>query len=163
MTEKQFQQNMRAADENRRSATGSDCEFWSGYIRGLRRNYHGERFGTAAEHLQWMAAAESSSHSRQLRGMGYLAGFEGRGIAEAAELLPVDGETTGRGRPMGSLKPDAMTSQLPATRCSDDLAQWVQDRAAAETVTVPAMIRKLLVEAKNRERVGPTSGGECHG
>jgi hypothetical protein len=151
MTEQQFQHNMRAAEENRRSATGSGGEFWSGYTRGLRRNYHGERFGTESEHLQWMAAAESSSHSRQLRGMGYLAGFEGRDVAEAAELLPVGGDTAGRGRPVGSLKPDAMTSQLPATRCSDDLAQWVQERATAETITVPAMIRKLLIEAKNRE------------
>ena len=42
--------------------------YLAGYRRGLRRRYHGEKFGTSEEHEKWMAAED-------LRGEGYRAGF----------------------------------------------------------------------------------------
>ena len=50
-------------------------EWWAGYLRGLRRAHHGERFGTAEEHDLWMAAAESTDEQRAARGRGYRAGL----------------------------------------------------------------------------------------
>ena len=33
----------------------NDAAYWTGFRRGLRRLHHGERFGTHAEHEQWIA------------------------------------------------------------------------------------------------------------
>ena len=49
-------------------------EFYAGYQQGLRRFYHGDKFGTEQEHKQRM----SLSGSRQLMGDGYRAGFSGQ-------------------------------------------------------------------------------------
>ena len=55
-----------------------DSEFWAGYIRGLRRLYHGEKFGTAAEHESWFGIdADEYDMTRRSRGEGYRAGFAG--------------------------------------------------------------------------------------
>ena len=50
-------------------------EWWSGYVRGLRRAHHGEKFGSEAEHTQFMAAADSDDPSRAALGRGYRAGL----------------------------------------------------------------------------------------
>ena len=50
-------------------------EFWIGYQRGLRRGYHGEKFGTIEEHQKWWGLAEDDDISREQRGQGYRAGF----------------------------------------------------------------------------------------
>jgi len=52
-------------------------EYATGYQRGLRRHYHGERFGTDAEHEQWMALGVGDDN-RLDRGRGYRDGFAGR-------------------------------------------------------------------------------------
>ena len=46
-------------------------EYWIGYIRGLRRAYHGEAFGTDAEHHQYQKAIDSTDELRKHRGLGY--------------------------------------------------------------------------------------------
>ena len=57
---------------------GRSSNLWiNGYMRGLRRAHHGERFGTAAEHELWLAAAESSDPVRADLGRGYRAGLMG--------------------------------------------------------------------------------------
>ncbi len=33
---------------------GVETCFWEGYTRGLRRYYHGMRFGTVLEHVTWL-------------------------------------------------------------------------------------------------------------
>ncbi len=53
------------------------AEYWIGYARGLRRAYHGERFGTEQEHALWMQAADAADVLRQQRGQGYRDGLRG--------------------------------------------------------------------------------------
>ena len=50
-------------------------DWWTGYMRGLRRAHHGERFGTEAEHQLWLSAVESDDPSLVARRNGYLAGL----------------------------------------------------------------------------------------
>ena len=55
---------------------GDRPEFWAGYQRGLRRRYHGEKFGTEAEHKLWISLAqEKPDQPRHERGVGYRAGY----------------------------------------------------------------------------------------
>lgn len=67
MNEGKFKTYMAAAE-----TIGGDYQ--AGYQRGLRRHYHGEQFGTEAEHQQWL----SLDGHRQDLGDGYRDGFEGR-------------------------------------------------------------------------------------
>ena len=48
-------------------------EFYSGYQRGLRRLYHGDKFGSGQEHVRYMGL----SGNRKLLGDGYRSGFSG--------------------------------------------------------------------------------------
>lgn len=67
---------MRRADTLRRVETDPvRSNWWTGYMRGLRRAHHGEQFGTRAEHDLWLSAAESSDPSRAALGRGYRAGL----------------------------------------------------------------------------------------
>lgn len=62
-------------------------DYTTGYQRGLRRHYHGEKFGTEAEHEQFMALGLITenmnskqavlSASRSELGRGYRDGFDG--------------------------------------------------------------------------------------
>lgn len=66
MNDQKFKAYMEAA-----RTLGGD--YAAGYQRGLRRHYHGEKFGTAAEHERWLAM---DGH-RQEQGDGYRDGFAG--------------------------------------------------------------------------------------
>ena len=57
---------------------GERPEYYMGYMRGLRRQYHGETFGTDAEHEKWLALADEDmrDQARTDRGRGYRAGFD---------------------------------------------------------------------------------------
>lgn len=72
-----FQSLMRRADTFRRLLDNDQLEeaWWTGYMRGLRRAHHGERFGTEAEHELWYSATESTDPSRAALGRGYRAGL----------------------------------------------------------------------------------------
>ena len=71
-----FASLMRRADALRRIETDPvKSDWWAGYMRGLRRAHHGERFGTEAEHQLWLSAAESPDPSRAALCNGYLAGL----------------------------------------------------------------------------------------
>jgi len=52
---------------------GEKPDYWRGYMRGLRRRYHGENFGTADEHEKWMALVDDEY--RQEMGRGYRDAF----------------------------------------------------------------------------------------
>lgn len=84
MTTHEFGTNMTAAKTF--SELGENQDFWAGYMRGLRRNYHGKNFGTDEEHALWMSASESNDQSRKMRGLGYQAGFEGQNIQQAIKI-----------------------------------------------------------------------------
>jgi len=76
VTMSNFQSLMRRADSMRRIESDYLREaWWTGYIKGLRRAHHGERFGTEAEHELWKSAADSSDPSRAALGRGYRAGL----------------------------------------------------------------------------------------
>jgi len=51
-------------------------DYWHGYMRGLRRAYHGEQFSTDEEHALWLALAYRDTRQDQERGRGYRDGFK---------------------------------------------------------------------------------------
>ena len=65
-----FELEMNRAKSMLLCGTGN-ADYWQGYQRGLRRAYHGERFGTAAEHALWCEALHSDDPQRAARGRGY--------------------------------------------------------------------------------------------
>ena len=76
MQETFFQRNLRAAYDLKKLS--ADPDFLDGYIRGLRRCYHGERFGTEEDHQKWMALKdEIGDRQRKARGEGYRWGLMG--------------------------------------------------------------------------------------
>lgn len=71
-----FQSLMRRADTLKRLEHDYLRSYWwAGYIRGLRRAHHGERYGTNAEHDLYHSAAESLDPARASLGRGYRAGL----------------------------------------------------------------------------------------
>lgn len=79
-----FQKNLTAARAFQAAAV--DPSFWEGYIRGLRRHYHGAQFGTAEEHAEWMALADGQGDEQRIaKGRGYRAGVIGTPVSELAE------------------------------------------------------------------------------
>lgn len=79
MEERKFQELMLRADTLRGvSQAPEDTEFWGGYVRGLRRFYHAEAFGTDGEHKAWHGIpADEPDLVRRARGEGYRAGLSG--------------------------------------------------------------------------------------
>ena len=50
-------------------------DYWRGYMRGIRRRYHGEKFDTEDAHQQWLGFINDDYH-REV-GRGYRAGYFG--------------------------------------------------------------------------------------
>jgi hypothetical protein len=76
MTRQEFESEMRRAEKLRRLASGpTDGDYYAGYIHGLRRAYHGERFGTPQEHKRWLSLASDGNESRATKGRGYRDGL----------------------------------------------------------------------------------------
>jgi len=67
---------------------GERAEYWAGYMRGLRRRYHGEKFGTEEEHQIWMTA--DGDETRRDRSQGYRDGFLGIETKTLTIRLPAD-------------------------------------------------------------------------
>jgi hypothetical protein len=77
MNKQQFESELLRAETMRRLATEpTAADFYTGYIRGLNRKYHGEQFGTAEEHELWMSLAESDDASLAAQGRGYLGALD---------------------------------------------------------------------------------------
>ena len=74
---KNFQSEKIRADTMRRLEPAR-ADYWSGYLRGLRRAEFGERFGTEEEHRLWLALNTSPDRSRRERGHGYRIGLRQR-------------------------------------------------------------------------------------
>lgn len=77
MNKSQFEREMHRAAAM--SAGGDRPDYWAGYVRGLRRAFHGERFGTESEHALWLAQADSQDDQRRERGQGYRDGLAAGG------------------------------------------------------------------------------------
>jgi hypothetical protein len=83
VNEAKFQSEVQRAETMRRLATDPmEAEYYAGFIRGLRRAYHGERFGTEAEHALWLALADSEDASRAAEGRGYRDGLKTEGNSD---------------------------------------------------------------------------------
>ena len=77
MTREKFEHEMgRAATMG---AAGDRPDYWAGYARGLRRAFHGTRFGTDAEHALWLAQSDNEDEQRRERGQGYRDGLAAGG------------------------------------------------------------------------------------
>jgi hypothetical protein len=74
ISEARFRSEMSKADTFRHLEP-ERAEYWAGYMRGLRRQYHGEAFGTDEEHRLWLASVDSDDVMRQQRGAGYRDGL----------------------------------------------------------------------------------------
>jgi|WetSurMetagenome_2_1015567.scaffolds.fasta_scaffold1181704_1 hypothetical protein len=76
MTEQEFQSELTRAKAMYGSAKEpAEADYWDGYQRGLRRLFHGERFGTARQHELWLALAGDANPSQAARGRGYRDGL----------------------------------------------------------------------------------------
>lgn len=74
MNQKEFESEMGKA-KGMKIAEPDRVDFWDGYIRGLRRGYHGEKFGTDEEHQLWWNLTDDDDESRAARGQGYRVGI----------------------------------------------------------------------------------------
>ncbi len=63
---------------------GDKPDYWTGYIRGIRRAYHGEKFGTEQEHQQWLSAIDRGGQYQE-RGEGYIAGLAAMDASDRPE------------------------------------------------------------------------------
>jgi hypothetical protein len=70
---KTFKREMNRA-KTMKSIEADRQNYWMGFMRGLRRKYHGEKFGTAEEHQLWLTA-DGDEYRRQ-RSRGYNDGLE---------------------------------------------------------------------------------------
>ena len=52
---------------------GKKPEYWTGYMHGLRRRFHGEDFGTVQEHRLWLTS--NGNTLNRLRSQGYRDGY----------------------------------------------------------------------------------------
>lgn len=66
MTAAEFKSKMLYAESMKKLDDRPD--YWAGYIRGLRRKYHGENFGTSDEHEKWMSLIYDETRSDMGRG-----------------------------------------------------------------------------------------------
>jgi DNA-binding transcriptional regulator YiaG len=51
--------------------------YWTGFINGLKRRFHGDAFGTQEEHEKWMAVAGDSDEEVKEQSRGYRDGYLG--------------------------------------------------------------------------------------
>jgi hypothetical protein len=86
MTENKFRSEMMKAQTFKTIELDPDrASYWVGYMRGLRRAYHGEKFGSADEHKKWMSLFYDSTRSEM--GRGYRDGLNIDRTSEAASLM----------------------------------------------------------------------------
>ena len=86
-----YEQNLRGGMSFRSITQYPQSDFWTGYVRGLRRLHHGERFGTDEEHKIWFNLSDTEiDEGRRYRGIGYRTGFSGTSIADAIEYTKTE-------------------------------------------------------------------------
>jgi hypothetical protein len=130
MNEQKFKTLMRAAD-----SVGGD--YASGYHKGLRRHYHGEKFGTPEEHEKYMAM---DGH-RQEMGDGYRDGFAG---------LPPRGVHGNTGNSNALAGDEPATSWLQVRVTPEAKAAYVK-AAQAEGVKLSAWVLAACDERLDRD------------
>lgn len=53
------------------------AEYWEGYIKGLKRRFHGKDFCPQAEHEDWLSKINADTPDDMERGRGYRDGYLG--------------------------------------------------------------------------------------
>jgi hypothetical protein len=76
MTRKQYDDKMQQA-RSIRQGDPDKADYLAGYIRGLKRAYHGGSFGVDKDHNLWMNLIYDTNKRRHARGQGYRDGFQG--------------------------------------------------------------------------------------
>ena len=74
MEESEYYSKMGQADDFLQR--GGNSAYYAGYVRGLRRRYHGDKFGTKEDHDRWMGYINDKG--RTIMGCGYQDGFAGK-------------------------------------------------------------------------------------
>ena len=75
MTKKEYDQEMLKAKTIRQEQPEKE-DYYAGYMRGLRRGFHGGGFGVDREHTRWMNLIFNTSIRKQASGQGYRDGLE---------------------------------------------------------------------------------------
>jgi hypothetical protein len=119
MTEQKFKSEMRRAETMRRDAEPERAEYWAGYIRGLRRAYHGENFGTEAEHKRWISCVNDRDEQHKQRGQGYLDGLAFEEISSRRGRPPMSDEPT---EAVGVRLPESIIPRIPEPR-----SEWIRN------------------------------------
>lgn len=114
-TEKIFKTLAAQAKASRFSAETDQESWWWGFERGLRRAYHGSRYGTEEEHEKRLSLIDDPHEGRQQIGWGYRMGLRALEYGQAY----LRGET---------LDGTQVAAQLAVT------PQWVSRIAAAEDI-----------------------------
>lgn len=84
MNEQKFQFNLSGGKTFQQLDCSPGAPYWSGYCRGLRRHYFGERYGTPEEHEQLLRGADDTrDRDKFLYYTGYRVGFGGIELEEA--------------------------------------------------------------------------------
>lgn len=119
MTEQKFKSEMRRAEALRQLSDHMMAEYYAGYIRGLRRAYHGDSFGTEEDHRAWMAAGDMDDEYRRQRGIGYR---DGLAFSELSSRM---------GRPSIAGEPTvSITLRIPVSvrdRIPEPRGEWVRN------------------------------------
>lgn len=128
MDEKRFQTYMLAA----RSLGG---DYGAGYQRGLRRHYHGERFGTDAEHEAFLSMGQDGYRTET--GDGYRDGAAGR---------PPRGLHANAGNTHAQIADEPATAILHVRCTPAQKARWVKTAQRAGMRLSEWVVRRLDAE-----------------
>lgn len=119
MTEQKFKSEMRRAEIMRQESDPDRAEYWVGYIRGLRRAYHGDKFGTEDEHKAWFNALNGDHEYQKQRGRGYRDGLDFKRISSRMGRPSISNEQT-----------VAITLRVPVSvrdRIPEPRGEWVRN------------------------------------
>ena len=132
MNEQRFKSEIQRAETMRRDIDPDRADYWAGYIRGLRRLYHGEDFGTNHEHALWLSLIKRPDIRSQRRGVGYRDGL-------AYDKAAIRG------------RPSVGSATLPVLRLPADLALALEKRCKALKISLPIGRRRAILEFTARQ------------
>ena len=119
MTEQKFRSEMRRAMAMEKTTDTDRAEYWRGYQRGLRRAYHGKKFGTTEEHTLWLSLVERDDERSKQRGQGYRDGIAFEEISSRMGRPPMSDEAT---ETVGVRLPESVVSRIPEPR-----SEWIRN------------------------------------
>ena len=120
MTEQKFKSEMRRAKTMQEtSGDPMRSEYWAGYMRGLRRAYHGEDFGTEAENTRWLSCINDKDEQHKQRGQGYHDGLAFEEISSRMGRPPMSDEST---ESVGVRLPASVVARIPEPR-----SEWIRN------------------------------------